>query len=151
MMRTRPEDFLTTPWKTPREAPEEELRAMIEGIVAPLGGSFERAIFNFHAPPKDSALDTCPLLDATTDPPRQVVVAGQPVLHGAGSTAVREALERCGPLLGLHGHIHESAALARIGRTLCVNPGSLYGEGILKGALITIADGRIEAYQLTTG
>ena len=140
-----------TPWRTPREAPEDELRTMIEAAVAPLGGSFDRAIFNFHAPPKDSTLDTCPMLDASTDPPRQVVVGGQPVLHGAGSVAVREAVERSEPLLGLHGHIHESAAIARLGRTLCLNPGSQYGEGVLKGALITIAGGRIDSFQLTTG
>jgi Icc-related predicted phosphoesterase len=140
-----------TPWKTPREAPEEELRTMIEGLVGPLGGSHETAIFNFHAPPVDSTLDTCPRLDDSTDPPSPIVVGGQQVPYGAGSRAVREAVERRQPLLGLHGHIHESAAITRIGRTLCVNPGSSYGEGMLKGALITIEGARVTAYQLTMG
>jgi Icc-related predicted phosphoesterase len=108
-------------------------------------------VFNFHAPPKDSTLDTCPMLDATTDPPSQIVRGGQPVLHGAGSVAVRDALERQQPLLGLHGHIHESQSVARIGRTLCVNPGSEYGEGVLRGCLITLANGRVESYQMTAG
>lgn len=139
-----------TPWRTPREAPEEDLARMIAERVAGMG-EFGHVIFNFHAPPRDSTLDTCPMLDTSTDPPRQVSVAGQPVLHGAGSSAVREALERHQPLLGLHGHIHESPAIARIGRTLVLNPGSEYGEGVLRGALITIARGRVESYQLTTG
>jgi Icc-related predicted phosphoesterase len=140
-----------TPWQTPREAPEEGLRAMIENLVAPLGGSYETAIFNFHAPPVDSSLDTCPKLDDSTDPPRPIVVGGQQLLYGAGSVAVREAVERRQPLLGLHGHIHESAAITRIGRTLCVNPGSQYGEGVLRGALITIEGSRVTSYQLTMG
>ena len=140
-----------TPWKTPREAPEEGLRSMIDDLVAPLGGSYETAIFNFHAPPVDSTLDTCPRLDDSTDPPRPIVVGGQQVLYGAGSRAVREAVEQRQPLLGLHGHIHESSAVARIGRTLIVNPGSTYGEGMLKGALITIEGPKVVSHQLTMG
>lgn len=139
-----------TPWHTPREAPEEQLAEMIEELVAGLPDT-SRAIFNFHAPPLESTLDTCPMLDASTDPPSQVVRGGQPVMHGAGSTAVRAALERHQPLLGLHGHIHESQSAARLGRTLCINPGSEYGEGVLRGCLITIADGAVKGYQMTTG
>ncbi len=139
-----------TPWQTPREAPEEQLAEMIEEIVAGLPDP-SRAIFNFHAPPVDSTLDTCPMLDASTDPPSQVVRGGQPVLYGAGSTAVRAALERHQPLLGLHGHIHESQSAARVGRTQCINPGSEYGEGVLRGCLITIAKGSVKGYQMTAG
>jgi Icc-related predicted phosphoesterase len=139
-----------TPWHTPREAPEERLAEMIEESVAGLP-DISRAIFNFHAPPLESTLDTCPMLDASTDPPSQVSRGGQPVMHGAGSTAVRAALERHQPLLGLHGHIHESQSAARMGRTLCINPGSEYGEGVLRGCLITIADGAVKGYQMTTG
>lgn len=139
-----------TPWKTPREAPEAELSEMIEEVVAGLPDP-SSAIFNFHAPPVDSTLDTCPMLDDSTDPPSQIVRAGQPVLYGAGSTAVRDALSRHQPLLGLHGHIHESQAAAKVGRTLCINPGSEYGEGVLRGCLITLADGRVKGYQMTAG
>jgi Icc-related predicted phosphoesterase len=139
-----------TPWNTPREAPEEDLARMIDEYVGGLP-DLENAIFNFHAPPVDSTLDTCPMLDASTDPPSQIVRGGQPVLHGAGSTAVRAALEEHQPLLGLHGHIHESQSAARLGRTLCVNPGSEYGEGVLRGCLITLADGKVKGYQMTTG
>ncbi len=139
-----------TPWNTPREAEEDRLAAMIEEQVAGLP-DLSRAIFNFHAPPVDSTLDTCPLLDPSTDPPTQVVRGGQPVLHGAGSTSVRRALESHQPLLGLHGHIHESQSAARIGRTRCINPGSEYGEGVLRGCLISIAEGKVHAIQMTAG
>jgi Icc-related predicted phosphoesterase len=139
-----------TPWQTPREAPEPELAERIARVSADLP-DYGHAIFNFHAPPKDSTLDTCPQLDWTTDPPSQIVSAGQPVLYGAGSASVRDAIERDQPMLGLHGHIHESQAAARLGRTLCVNPGSEYGEGVLRGCLIRVVDGAVESYQMTAG
>jgi Icc-related predicted phosphoesterase len=139
-----------TPWHTPREAPEDELRAMIDARTQGLDDA-DHAIFNFHAPPKDSTLDTCAMLDWTTDPPSQIGSAGQPLMYGAGSDAVREAIERFQPKLGLHGHIHESQAAARIGRTLCVNPGSEYGEGVLRGCLITLSEGKDPSYQMTAG
>jgi uncharacterized protein len=139
-----------TPWKTPREADEPELAGKIAALADQFG-SHGNVIFNFHAPPKDSTLDTCPMLDATTDPPSQVVRGGQAVLYGAGSTAIRDAIERYQPMLGLHGHIHESQAAARLGRTVCVNPGSEYGEGVLRGCLLTIAGGKVTSYQMTAG
>lgn len=139
-----------TPWRTPREASEDELAAMIARAVDGIT-DFEKVIFNFHAPPIDSTLDTCPMLDATTDPPSQIVRGGQPVLYGAGSSAVRDAVERYQPLLGLHGHIHESQAAARLGRTQCINPGSEYGEGVLRGALVNLSNGKVESYQMTAG
>jgi Icc-related predicted phosphoesterase len=139
-----------TPWRTPREAEEPELAERIERIAGGID-DHRHVIFNFHAPPVDSTLDTCPMLDATTDPPSQIVRGGQPVLYGAGSTAIRESIERHQPVLGLHGHIHESQAAARIGRTLCVNPGSEYGEGVLRGCLLTLADGKVDSFQMTAG
>jgi Icc-related predicted phosphoesterase len=139
-----------TPWRTPREADEPELAEKIARLADGFG-DHARVIFNFHAPPVDSTLDTCPMLDASTDPPSQVVRGGQPVLYGAGSTSIRASIERYQPMLGLHGHIHESQAAARLGRTVCVNPGSEYGEGILRGCLITIADGKVTSYQMTAG
>jgi Icc-related predicted phosphoesterase len=54
-------------------------------------------------------------------------------------------------MIGLHGHIHESPAAAKIGRTLCVNPGSEYAEGMLRGVLLNLSDGNVESYQLTRG
>jgi Icc-related predicted phosphoesterase len=96
-----------TPWHTPREISEQELAQVIADL---LDGTddFTRSIFNFHVPPIDSTLDTCPELDWTTDPPSQIVRGGQVLLYGAGSKAVREAIEKHQPMLSLHGHIHES-------------------------------------------
>ncbi len=139
-----------TPWRTPREAEEPELAERIERMAGTIGDHRD-VIFNFHAPPKDSTLDTCPMLDATTDPPSQIVRGGQPVMYGAGSVAIRESIERYQPVLGLHGHIHESQAAARIGRTQCINPGSEYGEGVLRGCLITLAKGKVDSFQMTAG
>lgn len=139
-----------TPWKTPREIPDEQLAEMIEGMVSQVS-DVERCIFNFHDPPADSTLDTCPMLDWSTDPPQPIVKAGQMVMYGAGSKSVRHAIEKYQPMLGLHGHIHESQGAARIGRTLCVNPGSEYGEGVLRGCLMTFADGKVEGFQMTSG
>jgi Icc-related predicted phosphoesterase len=139
-----------TPWKTPREIPDEELGLMIDKMIAQVADP-SRCIFNFHDPPVDSTLDTCPLLDWSTDPPTQIVKAGQVVLHGAGSHSVRKAVEAHQPVAGLHGHIHESPGATRIGRTLCVNPGSEYGEGVLRGVLLNLAGGKVESYQLTSG
>ena len=139
-----------TPWKTPREISDEKLGQMIEEMVAKVD-DLSRCIFNFHDPPVDSTLDTCPMLDWNTDPPRQISKAGQVVLHGAGSKSMRRAIETHQPMLGVHGHIHESQGVATIGRTVCINPGSEYGEGILRGCLVTFANGEVEGYQMTSG
>lgn len=139
-----------TPWNTPREVPDEELHTHIERIVAGID-DFSRVIFNFHAPPKDSSLDTCAELDWSTDPPSVVTSGGTPVMYGAGSAAVRQAIEKYQPLLSLHGHIHESRGQMPIGRTVAVNPGSEYGEGLLRGALVTLGPDKVETVQLTSG
>jgi len=139
-----------TPWHTPREVTEDELGTLIEELVSRVPDP-SHCIFNFHDPPNDSTLDTCPMLDWTTDPPSHIVKGGQVVLHGAGSRSVRHAVETHQPLLGLHGHIHESPGVIRIGRTVCANPGSEYGEGVLRGFLASLGDGKIESYQLTSG
>ncbi|HJW76351.1 MAG TPA: metallophosphoesterase [Thermoleophilia bacterium] len=120
-----------TPWSCPRDILEEELSARINGLAEKLK-SPESAIFNLHAPPYGSGLDTAPLLDTSVWPPRPIVGECAPV----GSRAVREAIERFQPLLGLHGHIHESRGIQHLGRTTCVNPGSEYTEGLLRSAVI---------------
>jgi Icc-related predicted phosphoesterase len=139
-----------TPWKTPREISDERLGKEIDKMVTKVP-DLRTCIFNFHDPPVDSTLDTCPMLDWNTDPPTPIVKAGQIVMHAAGSHSVRRAIEQYQPMLGLHGHIHESQSVARIGRTTCVNPGSEYGEGVLRGCLINFAAGEVESYQMTSG
>jgi Icc-related predicted phosphoesterase len=139
-----------TPWKTPREITDEKLNELIEEMVAKVP-DMSHTIFNFHDPPIDSSLDTCPKLDWTKDPPEAIIQGGQTVMYGAGSRSVRNAIEKYKPMLGLHGHIHESQSVAKIGRTTCINPGSEYGEGILRGCLVTFADGEVQGYQMTSG
>jgi Icc-related predicted phosphoesterase len=123
-----------TPWHTPRELTEEELAAKIEQIVAQLRDPKE-AIFNFHCPPRDTHLDQAPLLDGDLRP---VVDASGMRMTSVGSQAVREAIANLAPALGLHGHVHESPAAQKLGPTLCVNPGSDYGDGILRGAIVDL-------------
>ncbi|HEV8697457.1 MAG TPA: hypothetical protein VGQ89_07185 [Candidatus Limnocylindrales bacterium] len=136
-----------TPWDSPRELPEDELLTKIETEAARLP-TMERAIFNLHVPPKDSQLDKAALLKPDLSP---VVEGGAPVITGVGSTAVRQAIERYQPPLALHGHIHESRGTAKIGRTLCVNPGSEYGDGILRGAIVTLSEQGVARHQLLAG
>jgi Icc-related predicted phosphoesterase len=69
-----------------------------------------------------------------------------------GSTAVRDAIQRYQPPLSVHGHIHESRGVAKLGRTLTVNPGSSYGDGVLQAALLDInmKNGKVK-YVLVNG
>jgi Icc-related predicted phosphoesterase len=137
-----------TPWDSPRELPEGELAAYIATRADALG-STDRVIFNFHVPPQETPIDQAALLDAEFRP---IMKGGMPVIAGVGSSAVREALERYQPMLSLHGHIHESRGEARIGRTLAINPGSEYSEGVLRGAIITLSPKKgVRGYQLVAG
>ena len=126
-----------TPWHTPREMDEDDLERRIEKMAAEVTRP-ERAVFNLHVPPARTAIDLAPALDDSLKP---VVKGGAVVMESVGSEAVRRVLERHQPMLGLHGHIHESRGAVRLGRTLSINPGSEYGDGILRGALIEL-DGR---------
>ena len=136
-----------TPWRTPRELDEHDLLVHLERILRSMGDP-TRAIFNIHVPPKDSGLDSCFEVNERLE---VVTKLGQPKLIGAGSTAVRDVLTRMQPVASLHGHIHESRGMANIGRTLAFNPGSEYSEGILRGILLKLRDGRVEEYQFTSG
>lgn len=139
-----------TPWKTPREATDPELATMISDLMAEVEDP-SRCVFNFHVPPLDSTLDTCLELDESVWPPTPVTRAGQPVEFGAGSAAVRDAIEEYQPLIGLHGHIHESRGSARYGHSPAVNPGSEYGEGVLRGVIVSIRDDKVLGTQFTSG
>jgi Icc-related predicted phosphoesterase len=44
-----------------------------------------------------------------------------------GSRAIRAFIERRRPPLTLHGHVHESAGVDRLGGTVSVNPGDSLG------------------------
>ncbi|MGE5137348.1 MAG: metallophosphoesterase family protein [Gemmatimonadota bacterium] len=136
-----------TPWDTFREAPEDELTAKIDEVAAKVP-DMSKAIFNFHAPPYGTGLDEAPALDENLRPTH-----GGAVMKPVGSKAVREAILRYQPLLSVHGHIHESRGVARLGRTLAVNPGSVYGDGVLQGALLELnpKKGKVQKYLLVNG
>jgi len=139
-----------TPWLTPRERSEEDIAAEIERVMADVSDP-TRCVFNFHCPPLDSSLDTCMKLDASVWPPAPILVNRQPVYYGGGSQAVTDALERYQPLVGLHGHIHESRGSVTFGRTPAYNPGSEYGEGVLRGVIVAIRDQEVVGQQFTSG
>ena len=77
---------------------------------------------------------------------------GSPVISGVGSSAVRASIEAHQPLLALHGHIHESRGQVRLGRTVSLNPGSEYAEGVLRGVIVTLSRRKgLRGYQLVSG
>jgi Icc-related predicted phosphoesterase len=136
-----------TPWDTYREEDEPQLAERIERMAAQVTAPPERTIFSLHCPPYGTGLDDAPELTADMD----LKDAGH-ALKPVGSTAVRDAIERHQPALSLHGHIHECRATKRLGRTLCVNPGSSYEQGQLLGAVIDIEGGKqVKKFVLTSG
>lgn len=138
-----------TPWNCPRDISEEELGERIERLTPEIT-DMRRAIFNLHVPPLGSRLDLAPRLDADFN----VVLAssGEPEIVPVGSTAVRDAIVRHQPLLGLHGHIHESKGIKKLGATIIANPGSEYQEGLLDGVLIDLdPSAGVVNIQLVTG
>jgi uncharacterized protein len=136
-----------TPWKSPREVSEERLGEMIESLAAQVKRP-EKAVYNLHVPPVDTELDKAPAVSHDFNYVKDGL--GIKFIH-AGSTAVRKSIESHAPLLGLHGHIHESKGFTKIGRTLCLNPGSEYSDGILRGALANLKDGKVHDFMLTSG
>jgi Icc-related predicted phosphoesterase len=134
-----------TPWDTHREEDEDKLKLRYEAMICQLKDP-HNAVFNIHVPPYKSGLDDAPELDKDHRP----VLAGQS-LQPVGSSALREAIQKHQPLLGLHGHIHEGRGAIRIGKTLCINPGSMYEQGTLLGTIVKLGKNQIENYVLTTG
>lgn len=98
-----------TPMRTPTEYAEEEVAAFLREAAAQCAGAPWRLAV-VHASPRDTPLDRMFL-----------------GLH-VGSRAVREFLDAAQPDASVSGHIHESPAMARLGRTLCVNPGGFLGH-----------------------
>jgi len=136
-----------TPWKTQRELSEGELEKKIENMASNVK-NMETCIFNLHCPPFDTLIDRAPQLDETL---KVVTKSGEKVMIPVGSVAARNAIKKYQPLLGLHGHIHESRGIEKLGRTLCLNPGSEYNEGILRGVIINLENGAVKNYLFTSG
>jgi len=91
---------------------EQELKAL------PVPPDPARAVYVTHGPPSGNGLDR---------------VSGG---FNVGSAATLAFLMRTQPLLSLHGHIHESPVesnvwLARVGRTVCIQPGQTFGEELV--------------------
>lgn len=137
-----------TPWRTNRELDETEIANRLRADVGKLEHP-QRAVFNTHVPPSGTQLDLAPRL--LPDLTKVMGPGGEPELVHVGSTAVRAAVEEFQPLLGLHGHIHESKGFSSLGRTLCVNPGSAYSEGVLQGLVVDLEADRVRSHLLTTG
>ncbi len=111
-----PTPFFLKDW----EKSEKEINKDLGAII---GMDMQKTIMAFHAPPFASNLD--------------VLHSGEHV----GSIAIRKFIEKNQPLLTLHGHIHESPEMSgaikdKIGKTLCINPGSSGAE--LHAALIDL-------------
>ncbi len=134
-----------TPWHTYREEEEDKLRARYEEMIAHLK-NVKNSVFNIHVPPHGSTLDDAPELTEDLRPK----LAGRSLVP-VGSHAARAVIDEYQPLLGLFGHIHEGKGTVRLGRTLCINPGSMYEQGRLLGALVKLGRNKVKSYILTTG
>lgn len=136
-------DRIDTPGWTPRQAPKRCLWSGPGGIEeVPLRAVAER-------PNIESDLDR---LASLSDPARTVYVVHTPPfattldrLQGGmtpiGSRALRAFIERRRPPLTLHGHVHESPGVERLGSTVCVNPGDSMVR--LRAVRIDLSDLRV--------
>jgi Icc-related predicted phosphoesterase len=134
-----------TPWNTHREESEEALLTRLEAVIAKVKNP-SQAVFNLHAPPYGSGLDEAPELTKDLRP----AYAGRSMVP-VGSKAVMSVIDKYQPLLGLHGHIHEGKGTRKYKKTLCINPGSMYEQGMLNGAVIELKPNKVGNYLLTTG
>lgn len=136
-----------TPWDCPRDMSEAELAEVYRGLAERLGGE-RPAIFNLHVPPHDTPLDEAPMLDEQHRPTASLTGS---VMAPVGSTAVRELIEATQPTLSLHGHVHESRAIAKLGRSTALNPGSEYSQGILRAVVVDVDSRKVRRHQFITG
>ena len=134
-----------TPWHTYREEDDDKLRVRYDSMISQLQNA-KNSVFNLHVPPYGSTLDDVPELTEDLRP----MHAGRSLVP-VGSHAVRDIIQEHQPLLGLFGHIHEGKGAIRLGKTLCINPGSMYEQGRLLGAVVTLARNKVKNYILTTG
>lgn len=136
-----------TPWHAPRDVEEDDLWNVIDKQLSQIDPG-ERLIMAYHPPPLNTNLDLAPKIESDL---RYTNVGGQQIMVHVGSSSVRRAIEDRGPVLSLHGHIHESRGIDKIGKTVCINPGSEYTEGILHGGLVLLRDRQVLNQILVTG
>ena len=132
-----------TPWKCEGDVEEDQLLAMLEALASKLQAP-HRAVFNLHCPPVDTKLDVAPQLDSELRP--VYLPGGDPRMLHVGCKAVRTLIERVQPLVGLHGHIHESKSIDKIGKTQVFNPGSEYTTGLLNSVLLNLSPDKVESF-----
>lgn len=136
-----------TPWDSPRELSEPELKELFDKLMRDVPDP-ESCIFCAHVPPYNSTLDDAPKLSKDLQVQSTAgVIETAPV----GSTAVRDAILQYGFPLSLHGHIHEVHAVKQLGKTLSINPGSEYSDGVVHGALVSLSGNKVKSYQLVSG
>lgn len=94
------------------------------------------SVYVIHMPPHKLGLDQCG--------------------NGAqvGSKAIYDFLEKYQPMLSLHGHIHESPEVtgrwyAKLGKTICIQPGQFDGFIYVTIDLSTMRIGRIKEQYIT--
>ena len=92
---------------TPNERTEEDLQSDFNIITDQGGQEWGNLIAVSHNPPKDTECD---------------LISGG--VH-VGSGLFKNFIEQYKPLAVVTGHIHESAAVCRVGNTTVINPGSL--------------------------
>jgi len=136
-----------TPWHCPRDIPEDALAVKLDSMGVRVK-NMSNCVFNLHCPPHATILDVAPQLDETL---KVVTVGGVVMETNVGSTAVLDAITKYQPLISLHGHIHESRGDCKIGRTVCINPGSEYSQGILHGVIAILSKNKIKNFTLTSG
>jgi Icc-related predicted phosphoesterase len=138
-----------TPWRCPRDVEEDQLAERLEAVASTVEDP-GWSIFNFHCPPYDTQIDAGPVLGEDM---RMRSSVGGVEMQPVGSTACRAAIERYQPTLGFHGHLHESRGTFKLGKTVCINPGSEYSEGVLRGAIVDLdaKKRKLKSAQLTSG
>jgi len=136
-----------TPWDTEREYTEEEYVKRFAELL-PQVGDMSRLHLQRPRPAVRHGARCLSKLDKNL---KVVYEMGLPAQVHAGCQTLIDIIKEHQPLLGLHGHIHEGRAKINIGKTICINPGSVYPEGILQGALITLRDGQVTQANLMQG
>ncbi len=129
-------DYTTeTPWNTPREVSDRKLWKKLEKEAKRVSVSWDKVICNFHEPPYGTTIDLAPKLDENLQP---IYKLGELETEHVGSKSIYKFMEKYQPVLGLHGHIHESPGYDKIGRTMIFNPGSEYQYGELKAIILDL-------------
>lgn len=131
-----------TPWNSPRELGEDELLKRLEAVAQKLEPG-RPTLFNVHVPPYNSGLDLAPEIDEEF----RLAGGGTARVVPVGSRSVATFIHEVQPLLSLHGHVHESRGTAKLGRTVCFNPGSEYNVGTLRGVIVRLTDEKVVSHQ----